>query len=110
MSQLWQMEETSMFFACNYAVIVKGEHVWYIDSGCSNHMTAHESMLINLDKNVLTRIKMENGQLVQAIAKETLVIETKRGVKYIKEVMLVPGLDKPPKCGSNDASWLLSIV
>ncbi|XP_070669084.1 uncharacterized protein [Malus domestica] len=80
MSQLWQMEETSMFFACNYAAIVKGEHVWYIDSGCSNHMTAHESMLINLDKNVLTRIKMENGQLVQAIAKETLVIETKRGV------------------------------
>ncbi|XP_050156241.1 uncharacterized protein LOC126630153 [Malus sylvestris] len=82
-------EKTSILFACNFAAIVKREHVWYIDSGCSNHMTSHESTLIDLDKNVSTRIKMGNGQLVQAIAKETLVIETKIGVRIETWIYIV---------------------
>ena len=57
-------------------------------------MTSHESMLINLDKSVSKRTKMGNGPIVQASAKRTLVIETKRGIRHIKKVMLVPGLDE----------------
>ena len=45
---------TSMFFACDSATTVKNEHVWYIDNGYNNHMTLHESMLIDEDKNVTT--------------------------------------------------------
>lgn len=37
---------------------------------------------------------MKNGQIVQAIAKLTLVIETNNGTRHIKEVMLVPKLDE----------------
>lgn len=53
-----------------------------------------KSLLINVDKTVTTRIKIGNGQIVQATGKGTLVIETKNRIRNIKEVMLVPGLDE----------------
>lgn len=37
---------------------------------------------------------MGNIQILQAVAKGTLVIETKNSTRHIKEVMLVPDLDK----------------
>lgn len=37
---------------------------------------------------------MENRRIVQAIAKGTLVIETKNGTRHIKDVMLVPRVDE----------------
>lgn len=37
---------------------------------------------------------MGTGDLVQSIGKGTLVIEMKGVTRYIKEVMIVPGLDE----------------
>lgn len=81
-----------MFFACDYATMVKNEHKCFIDSGYSNHLISHESLLINVNMTVNTMIKMGNGQTVQATWKGTSLIKTKNGIRYIKEVMLVPGL------------------
>lgn len=50
-------------------------------------MTVHESMLINTDRNFNDRIKMGNRQLVKAIGKVTIVIKTRRGKRFIKEVI-----------------------
>ena len=80
-------EETNVFYACNVATIEKNKDMWYIDSGGSNHMTAHESLLINIDRDFTGRVKMGNGQLVRTTGRGTLVIETKKGKRYIKEVM-----------------------
>lgn len=57
-------EETSMFFACYSATMIKNEHVWFIDSGCSNHMISYKSLLIYVCRSVNTMIKMGNGQIV----------------------------------------------
>lgn len=57
-------------------------------------MTLHEPLLINVDRNVSTRIKMGNGQTMQGSSKGTLLIETRNFTRHIKEVMLVPGLDE----------------
>jgi len=83
-----------MFYACHSAAVVKNNDVWYVDSACSNHMTSHESLLINVDTKVTAKVKIGTGELVQATGKGTLVIDTKSGPRYIKEVMLVPGLDE----------------
>lgn len=70
------------------------DSVWYINNGCSNHITSHESLLINVNKSMTIKVKMENGDLVQATGKATLMISTKNKTRYIKEVWLVPGLDE----------------
>ncbi|CAL8132839.1 unnamed protein product [Prunus armeniaca] len=70
------------------------QDVRYIDSGCSNYMTGKEDLLVDIDKNVTAKVEMGTGQLVEVTSKENLVVETKIGKRYIKEVILVPGLKK----------------
>ncbi|KAM2054278.1 hypothetical protein ACFX1T_003825 [Malus domestica] len=86
-------EETHMFCAYNTKVEKKNE-VWYIDSGCSNHMIAHKSLLMDIDTTFTGKMEMGNGSLVKVTRRGTLVIEARRGKRYIMEVMLVPGLDE----------------
>lgn len=57
-------------------------------------MTTHESLIIDMDTSIKGRVKMRNGNLGDAIGKGSLVNETKKGKKNIREVMLVPGLDE----------------
>ena len=90
-----QVEETGiLFYACNAVTDVKENHSWYIDSGCSNHMTGDESLLVNIQRNLTSKVKMGTGEIVPVAGKGTLVIKTKLGKKHIQEVMLVPGLEE----------------
>ncbi|CAL8168827.1 unnamed protein product [Prunus armeniaca] len=76
-----QVEAAPTMFNASNAIgagITRDEEVWYLDSGCSNHMTGKEDLLVDIDRNVT--------------GKGTLVVETKVGKRYIKEIMLVPGL------------------
>ena len=68
-----------MFFTCQAATILKNKNIWFVDSGCSNHITANKSILRDIDNSVCTTVKMGNGDLVQAKGRGTLVVETKKG-------------------------------
>ncbi|CAL8161243.1 unnamed protein product [Prunus armeniaca] len=82
----------TLFYVCNAATDVKVNHSWYIDSGCSNHMTGDEGLLVNIQRDLTSKVKMGTGEVVPVAGKRTLVIKTKLGKKHIHEVMLVPGL------------------
>lgn len=61
-------------------------------------LQAHEQRL-NRHSNASTwsvkaKIKMGNGVFMDAIGKRTIVINTKKWTRYIKEVLLVPSLDQ----------------
>ncbi|XP_020412646.1 uncharacterized protein LOC109947213 [Prunus persica] len=73
---------------------VKKNHSWYIDSGCSNHMTGDEGLLVNIQRNLTSKVKMGTGEVVPVAGKGTLVIKIKLGKKHIQGVMLVPGLEE----------------
>ncbi|VVA28354.1 PREDICTED: Retrovirus-related Pol poly from transposon, partial [Prunus dulcis] len=88
-----QMEVTGNLFYANSTIAatnVTGE--WYIDSGCSNHMIGNGSLLIDIRTNVVGKVQMPNGELVNVAGMGTLAIDTTKGRKYIKEVMYLPGL------------------
>ncbi|CAL2245496.1 unnamed protein product [Prunus armeniaca] len=88
-----QMEVTgNLLYANNTipATNVTGE--WYIDSGCSNHMTGNGSLLTDIRTNVVGKVQMPNGELVNVAGMGTLAIDTTKGRKYIKEVTYLPGL------------------
>ncbi|CAL9020481.1 unnamed protein product [Prunus brigantina] len=84
----------TLFYVCNAATDVKVNHSWYIDSGCSNHMTGDEGLLVNIQRDLTSKVKMGTGEVVPVAGKGTLVIKTKLGKKHIHEVMLVPGLEE----------------
>ncbi|CAN6697091.1 unnamed protein product [Malus baccata var. baccata] len=46
-------EPATMFYDCRHsATIGRNMNIWYVDSACSNHMTSHKSLLIDVNKNV----------------------------------------------------------
>ncbi|CAL9012443.1 unnamed protein product [Prunus brigantina] len=73
-----------MFYACHSATIGRNMNVWYVDSACSNHMTAHESLLIDIDRSVNCKVKMGTGDLVQSIGKGTLAIDLKELIARVQ--------------------------
>ncbi|CAN6552218.1 unnamed protein product [Malus baccata var. baccata] len=88
-----QVDEIGNLFYANHSGEVKKiSDEWYIDSGCSNHMTFREDLLVDIDRGVKAKVQVGTEVLVEVERKGTLIIETIKGQRYIKEVMLVPGL------------------
>ncbi|CAL8152754.1 unnamed protein product [Prunus armeniaca] len=88
-----QVTSSPTVFYVNNAVDKRSmEDVWYLDSGCSNHMTGREDVLTDIDRSITEKVAIGTGQLVNVIGKGSLMVETKMGKRYIKEVLLVSGL------------------
>lgn len=84
--------EDQLFLACN-AVIENKKDVWYLDSGCSNHMTGDKELFISLDNNVKSDVTLGNDNKVSVEGKGSISVLTNNGEKkYISDVFYVPGL------------------
>ncbi|CAN6711568.1 unnamed protein product [Malus baccata var. baccata] len=65
-----QVEETgNLFYANHSGEMKKISDEWYIDSGCSNHMTSREDLLVNIDRNVKAKVQVGTGNLVEVAGK-----------------------------------------
>lgn len=71
---------------------------WLIDSGCTNHMTNDSSLFCKLDTSVQTPVRMGNGEVLTSKGKGTIVVPTKKGRRFINDVLLVPVLSLQSKC------------
>ncbi|KAI5354684.1 hypothetical protein L3X38_007579 [Prunus dulcis] len=88
-----QTEVTGNLFYANSAITeIKVSGNWYIDSGCSNHMTGNAELLVDVRTNVTGKVQMPTGNLVDVAGIRSLMIDTNSGRKCIKEVMFLPGL------------------
>ncbi|CAN6725644.1 unnamed protein product [Malus baccata var. baccata] len=51
-----QVNDTpTMFYVCNNVTVKKSEDIWYVDSGCSNHMTGREDLLVDIDRTITAK-------------------------------------------------------
>lgn len=89
-------ENEHLLFA--FQALTQEDKLWFIDSGCSNHMASNEASFSSLDTSVKTKIKMENGDLVETKGKRIVAISTKKGTKFMKDVLLVPSLNQNLLC------------
>ena len=64
-----QVEEEANVLCAFNAKVEKNTEVWYIDNGCSNHMTTHESLLIDIDTSFTGKVKIGDGNIVKATRK-----------------------------------------
>ena len=86
-------EDGSLFYAYQ-ATREEKDDTWYINSGCSNHMTVNENIFCDIGTSVKSQVRMGNGALVEAKGKGTIIVETKKGTRYIQDVLLVPSLEQ----------------
>ncbi|XP_024630095.2 uncharacterized protein [Medicago truncatula] len=75
---------------------MKGEE-WYLDSGCSNHMTTHREWLTNFDASKKTSIKLADNRKLAAEGSGNIVIKSNFGGKIIiEDYPLPPGQPQVP--------------
>ncbi|KAL4367130.1 hypothetical protein GQ457_05G027260 [Hibiscus cannabinus] len=67
-------------------------HVWYMDSGSSSHMTVNLEAFISLNRSAKTRIKTADGTIHHSEGKGAIQLHSGQGC-CIKDVLYVPYLD-----------------
>ena len=66
---------------------------WYLDIGCSNHMTDHKEWLSDFDASRRLKIRLANSRTLAAEGKGNIVIQRKYGkATLIENVLFVPGM------------------
>ncbi|KAB2608298.1 hypothetical protein D8674_011466 [Pyrus ussuriensis x Pyrus communis] len=88
----------TLFFACNSVSQVKVNNTWYIDSGCSNHMTGNENLLVNVSRNLNAKVKMGTGEV--CISLHTDLAQEARSLKHKKFAATQ---------GARNGSWATSL-
>lgn len=85
------MEVTGNLFYANSA-ITEANGNWYIDNDCSNHMIGNVNLHVDVRTNIARKIQILTGALFDVVGMGSLVIDTNKGMKYMRKVMYLPGL------------------
>ncbi|XP_025984111.1 uncharacterized protein LOC114408300 [Glycine soja] len=88
-----QQEEEQLFVATCFATSNSSNDSWLIDSSCTNHMTNDQTLFKELDKTIVSKVKIGNGDSISVKGKETVTIESLTGLKHISDVLYVPDID-----------------
>ncbi|PNX98609.1 T-complex protein 1 subunit delta [Trifolium pratense] len=87
-------DEGKLFSACQKA-FQEDKNVWYLDSGCSNHMTGKKEAFINIDSSFGLKVKLGNGEHVEVKGIGNIGVTSKQGSKIIHDTLYyVPELDE----------------
>ena len=86
--------DDEQLFMASQALSSHELNAWLIDSGYTSHMTKHLSIFTFIDRSVQPKVKLGNGEVVQAKGKWTIAISTKRGTKIVTNVLYIPELDQ----------------
>src|ERR1051325_6099960 len=67
--------------------------IWFLDSGCSNHMTGRKEWLEDYDESKKSKVKLVDNSSLQAEGTSNIVFQMSNGGKtMIKDVLYVPGM------------------
>lgn len=85
-------EENRLFMACFHSN-ENMNGIWFLDSGCSNHMTSEKSSFQCLDESIKMQVKLGDDKQLHVEGKGTIAITTSSGkTKYLDDVFYVPKL------------------
>ena len=68
------------------------EHIWFLDSGCSNHMCGKKNMFFGLDSSFRESVKLGNDSSINVQGKGKIRMEVNGFMHVITEVFYVPDL------------------
>ncbi|XP_017647823.1 uncharacterized protein LOC108488014 [Gossypium arboreum] len=67
---------------------------WLVDSGYTHHMASDEGLFKDLDSSFVSKVKIGNGNLIEARGRGNVVISTHLGNKTISDVFFVPDINQ----------------
>eukprot|EP00253_Pinus_taeda_P006095 PITA_06095 len=86
------ISQNNVLLACNMAE-TNIEDIWFLDSGCSNHMTGNIALFSALDQSVKSQVTLGTDSKISVMGKGEVKVFTKKGEKKtIADVYYVPGM------------------
>lgn len=85
-------EEVSLLMVCHMKEETQ-QNMWYLDTGCSNHMCGEKEAFSNLDESFRSSVKFGDNSKISVIGKGKVTIQTKGNSTHtIANVLFVPDL------------------
>ena len=81
----------SLFLASN--TLSEEENIWYLDTGCSNHMCGKKELFTSLNETVKSTVMFGNNSNIPIVGKGQISIRLRDGSQnFIGDVFYAPGL------------------
>lgn len=68
------------------------DQLWFLDSGCSNHMSGEKKNFVTLDESVKKAVRLGNDMKMQVAGKGSVKVKLNGKAHVIKEVYYIPDL------------------
>jgi hypothetical protein len=91
------VEETrnDKLFISSFMAHNEESEAWYIDSGCSTHITFQEELFTRINDNYSGKVVFGDDRVSEVKGKGTIAIPTLHGnKKFIDDTLLTPALNK----------------
>ncbi|GAU44523.1 hypothetical protein TSUD_82300 [Trifolium subterraneum] len=88
----YQHEEETLLMAYSDSNTEHKEEVWYIDSGCSNHMVGTKEWLFDFDESFRESVKLGNDSKMAVMGKGNVKLSIEGKLHVISDVYYLPGL------------------
>ena len=85
-------EEEFKLFMARSEMIESSDDTWFLDSGCSNHMTSLRFLFKELDESYKIKVRMGDDKQMQVEGKGIVAISSGGNVKLLHNVLFVPKL------------------
>ncbi|XP_075475779.1 uncharacterized protein LOC142511839 [Primulina tabacum] len=87
-----EASEEILLMAYENAKDTNEEELWFLDSGCSNHMCGRKEFFCNIDESFNTTVKLGDNSNMAVVGKGNVQMLVNGNVQVITEVFFVPGL------------------
>ncbi|CAL8169314.1 unnamed protein product [Prunus armeniaca] len=71
-----------LFYTC-LSACQEPQDIWYMDSGCSNHMTGNRQCFVKFEENVNSQVKLGDGKLHNVKGKGIISVQTREACKLV---------------------------
>ncbi|XP_070028808.1 uncharacterized protein [Nicotiana sylvestris] len=86
-------QEESMFFMARSTIMDHKIGIWFVDNGCSHHMSGERSAFRELDETKRRQIWLGDNKEIHVEGEGTTAVQTSQGkVKLIQNVLFAPSL------------------
>ncbi|RDX93140.1 hypothetical protein CR513_24641, partial [Mucuna pruriens] len=66
---------------------------WYLDTGCSNHMTGNRDWLVDFNPNVTTSVRFaDNSTILAEGIRKVMITRKNREIAYMHDVLYIPSM------------------
>ncbi|XP_022041412.1 uncharacterized protein LOC110943991 [Helianthus annuus] len=89
--ELDEQQDDTMFMIFNMEEAIK-EDCWYLDSGCSNHMTGNKGLFVKLDESLQKEVRTGDDKRLEVQGIGEVMISIKGQKKKVQNVFYVKGL------------------